>query len=87
MYSILYTCTCYPHKNFVRLKTLNVGLAGICDRLNEYSSSDVTGEMTGHEMSDESESHASSDEMELGLSLFQYSLHHQLECDLFAAYI
>ena len=33
----------------------------------EYSSSDVTGEMTGHEVSDESESHASSDEMELGL--------------------
>ena len=22
MYSILYTCTCHPHKNFVRLETL-----------------------------------------------------------------
>ena len=33
----------------------------------EYSSSNVTGEMTGHEVSDESESHASSDELELGL--------------------
>ena len=33
----------------------------------EYSSSDVTGEMTGHEESEESESHASSDEMELEL--------------------